>query len=95
MNLKPTLPLFLSLLTGCAGIYGESFDCPPGEGVACKSISEVNRMIDRGEIEQKKGEHSTSESVDRLSPDTQCFTASLAISFFLFRTCKPRYHSSS
>ena len=27
-------------------------------------------MIDRGEIEQKKGEHATSESVDRLSPDT-------------------------
>lgn len=67
MMLKKCIFVLPFFMTACAGIYGESFDCPPGEGVACKSISEVNRMIDKGEIGQKKGEHSTPESVDRLA----------------------------
>jgi uncharacterized membrane protein len=35
-------------LSGCMGVYEGGFECPPGEGVGCKSISEVNQMVDQG-----------------------------------------------
>lgn len=34
-------------LQGCMGVYEGGFECPPSEGVKCKSISEVNRMVDQ------------------------------------------------
>jgi conjugal transfer pilus assembly protein TraV len=34
-------------LSGCS-TTSESFDCKAGRGVGCKSISEVNRMVDQG-----------------------------------------------
>lgn len=34
------------ILTGCS-TYSETFDCPPGSGVGCTSISEVDQMIDQ------------------------------------------------
>ena len=37
-----------TLLSGCMGVYEGGFECPPGEGVGCKSISEVNQMVDQG-----------------------------------------------
>jgi hypothetical protein len=40
--LMTTLALALS---GCMGVYEGGFECPPGEGVGCKSISEVNEMV--------------------------------------------------
>lgn len=42
--LSATLPF---CLTGCMGVYEGAFECPPGEGVGCKSISEVNTMVDQ------------------------------------------------
>lgn len=39
-----TLPLCLS---SCMGVYEGGFECPPGKGVGCKSISEVNQMVDQ------------------------------------------------
>lgn len=50
MNLK-SIPLFLSLaaLSGCS-TYSETFDCPPGRGVGCKSLSKVNRMVEEGQL---------------------------------------------
>ncbi|HUX79580.1 MAG TPA: hypothetical protein VMW10_07570 [Alphaproteobacteria bacterium] len=39
-------------LTGCMGVYEGGFECPPGVGVGCKSISEVNKMVDHGELPQ-------------------------------------------
>lgn len=44
---KFLLGLSLSL-SGCMGVYEGGFECPPGEGVGCKSISEVNYMVDQG-----------------------------------------------
>ena len=42
----------LSLLTLCGcSTYNNKFDCPYGNGVGCGSVSLVNRMIDRQEIE--------------------------------------------
>lgn len=34
-------------LNGCMGVYEGGFECPPGRGVGCKSISEVNEMVDQ------------------------------------------------
>ncbi len=39
-------------LPGCTGsTYSSHFDCPMGEGAGCASISRVNKMIDRREID--------------------------------------------
>lgn len=43
------LGLLLSL-SGCMGVYEGGFECPPGKGVGCKSISQVNDMINRGDL---------------------------------------------
>ena len=50
MNLK-SIPLFLGLaaLSGCS-TYSETFDCPPGRGVGCKSLSKINRMVEEGQL---------------------------------------------
>lgn len=40
-------------LTGCMGIYEGGFECPPGKGVGCKSISDVNQMVDQGELPER------------------------------------------
>ena len=40
--------LFLGL-TGCSTSF-ETFDSEPGKGVGSKSITEVNHMIDRGDL---------------------------------------------
>ena len=37
-------------LTGCMGVYEGGFECPPGKGVGCKSITDVNEMVNQGEI---------------------------------------------
>ena len=38
-------------LAGCAGsTYSSHFDCPLSTGIRCTSLSEVNKMIDRREI---------------------------------------------
>jgi hypothetical protein len=39
-----TLPF---CLTGCMGVYEGGFECPPSKGVGCKSISEVNDMVNQ------------------------------------------------
>ena len=44
---KALMGISLSL-SGCMGVYEGGFECPPGEGVGCKSISEVNHLVDQG-----------------------------------------------
>lgn len=40
------------VLSGCTGsTYSSHFDCPMGDGAGCASISSVNKMIDRREID--------------------------------------------
>ncbi len=44
--------LFLSVLTllsGCS-TTSEVFECEAGKGIGCKSISEVNKMVDQGQV---------------------------------------------
>lgn len=39
-------------LVSCTGMtYSSHFDCPHGTGVGCASLSKVNKMIDRHEID--------------------------------------------
>lgn len=52
---RPRIPGFLFIplaltLGGCMGVYEGGFECPPGRGVGCKSISEVNRMVNQGDL---------------------------------------------
>jgi hypothetical protein len=39
----------LGLLAGCAGLNSQ-FDCPMPPGVMCKSLDEVNKMVDQGKL---------------------------------------------
>lgn len=50
---QPIVVSIVSLiLSGCTGsTYSTHFDCPMGEGAGCASISKVNKMIDRQEID--------------------------------------------
>ncbi|KAB2835073.1 MAG: hypothetical protein F9K49_04280 [Caedimonadaceae bacterium] len=34
-------------LSGCMGVYEGGFECAPQKGVGCKSISEVNEMVNQ------------------------------------------------
>ena len=43
-------------LTGCMGVYEGGFECPAGIGVGCKSISDVNTMVNLGEIPKAPAE---------------------------------------
>ena len=47
MTKYSSLFLIPLLLSGCMGIYEGGFECPPGEGTKCKSISEVNELINK------------------------------------------------
>jgi conjugal transfer pilus assembly protein TraV len=38
-------------LSGCSSMNNK-FDCPRAGGVMCKSLDDVNRMVDNGEIER-------------------------------------------
>lgn len=52
--LKPSYKILLTLvigglISGCS-TTSETFDCKAGKGVGCKSISEVNKMVDEGSL---------------------------------------------
>ncbi|MBY0292335.1 MAG: hypothetical protein K2W92_03510, partial [Alphaproteobacteria bacterium] len=50
MNIKPiALLITLAITNGCTP-YSESFDCPPGRGVECKSLNIVNHMVEEGQL---------------------------------------------
>ena len=46
---KLLITLMFISLTGCAS-YNNSFECKPGQGVSCTSVSKINAMVDRGEL---------------------------------------------
>ena len=81
MSMKPTINtnlnkkklsqflVVLSLtLTGCS-TASESFDSQATQGVGSKSISQVNAMIDKGQIEGIKGDNE-SDNVIGTNTDT-------------------------
>jgi len=66
--LKPlmatALSVSLSLILGACSTTSETFDCKAGSGVGCKSISEVNQMID----EQVRGKETAGNKQSMLLP---------------------------
>jgi hypothetical protein len=54
-------------LAGCAGsTYSSHFDCPLSTGIRCASLSEVNKMIDRRQI--NLGEENLTDTNAKNSP---------------------------
>ncbi len=49
--MKAIIISFICLFTASCGIYKTTFDCPPGEGIGCKPVSEVLDMIVEKESE--------------------------------------------
>lgn len=56
-------------LAGCMGVYEGGFECPPGIGVGCKSISEVNQMVEQGELPKEQNEPQTPCKQCNSNPD--------------------------
>lgn len=72
--------LFFALfLTGCMGVYEEGFDCPPGVGVGCKSISQVNTMVNKGLLPK---------------PETEVSQVSMSEGAMPCKICPPLPHTS-
>ena len=57
---KKLLSLILApfILAGCAGMNG-NFDCPLGSATSCKSLDQVNSMIDQGNFNTSTGQASS------------------------------------
>ncbi|MBP6952068.1 MAG: TraV family lipoprotein [Alphaproteobacteria bacterium] len=74
MNIKPmTLLMTVAIANGCTP-YSESFDCPPGRGVGCKSLNIVNHMVEEGQLPLEnapfESESLKSEPLETESPKT-------------------------
>ena len=74
MNIKPmTLLMTVAIVNGCTP-YAESFDCPPGRGVGCKSLNIVNHMVEEGQLPLEnapfESESLKSEPLETESPKT-------------------------
>ena len=70
MKLKLILLLLtLPTLSGCM-TYSESFDCPPGRGVGCKSLSQVNDMVETGALPLEKT-NTTRELNQKVTQESQ------------------------
>lgn len=64
-----TVSVSLLTLSSCSSVYNDSFDCPPGKGVSCQSISTVNRLVNQGEVgSQEQGRPEEKSSVADKSP---------------------------
>lgn len=61
---RSCLMLGLVALSGCSS-YSETFDCPAGQGIGCKSLSRVNQMVEKGDLPFKDPEDSGSSDVIR------------------------------
>lgn len=58
------LSVSVSFILGACSTTSETFDCKAGSGVGCKSISEVNQMID----EQGRGKEAAGNKQSMLLP---------------------------
>lgn len=65
MKSLPILTLVF-LLTGCSSVgMNSSFSCGVGEGLGCKSVSEVNDIVENSNITDDKIIRSSSEEQDK------------------------------
>lgn len=67
LTFKISLTLILALvLTGCA-TSKENFDCQYGKGVGCRSITEVNTLVNEGKLGENDPINPRSKSPAKLS----------------------------
>ena len=64
--MKYVLPFCTLILSGCA-TYNETFDCEPGKGVGCKSLSQVNHMVNEGRLPLPSEENPSEDSTPPIS----------------------------
>ena len=57
--------LAVTLLSGCAGM-NSNFDCPLGTSTSCKSVGQVNQMVNQGDFNTKGHATSTQASTPQL-----------------------------
>lgn len=70
LTLLSTLTSLALFLSGCTSA-SETFDCEPGKGVGCQSITKVNKMIDQGQfLESQEGFTSPLSNQNLLSKAT-------------------------
>lgn len=70
------LILLAILLTSCSSM-NSSFDCPNCAGVMCKSVDQINGMVDSGQIRGR-----TQASVENVSPTTEFQPYSVTSGFY-------------
>ena len=62
-----TILAFLCLLcmaiSGCS-TYEQNFDCPPGVGMGCVSISEVNSVVDKSQESSQQGQQASTLKIE-------------------------------
>jgi len=63
--------IFPLALTACGTGYNESFDCAPGRGVGCKSISMVDRLVDQEKLPSQIEENQKISPVQTLEINNQ------------------------
>ena len=80
LNLKHLTILCTLHLAACMGVYDEDFDCGVGKGVGCRSISQVNEMVNRGQVPLPTAEDEEKEDRDESSTeDVELSTENLPV----------------
>jgi conjugal transfer pilus assembly protein TraV len=70
MNIKTFGAVLMGVsLVGCS-TTSQTFDCQAGKGVGCQSISQVNKMVDRGELANPKDDTSSSPVSPVIAPNS-------------------------
>ena len=65
-------------LSGCMGVYEGGFECPPGKGLGCTSISDVNEKVNQGlgsrneNSNQEEGDLNDSETTSSSCKGSSC-----------------------
>lgn len=62
-------PLFF--FAGCTS-YQEHFDCPPKEGVGCRSLSDVDQMVEEGKLPLSNPEDTSQENATSEEKSQPC-----------------------
>jgi hypothetical protein len=52
ISLKPFLALSIVTMLSSCGTYSSKFSCADARGMPCRMLSEVDKMVDSGEIEK-------------------------------------------
>lgn len=70
--LKKLIIITTLLALGACAVHSTKFECEPGKGVGCKSVSKVNKMIDKKQISEEKEEKEEKfDDEDIFLPGTQ------------------------